>query len=758
MKRIRWSWLAGAVAVIAATWCAPAAHAQALNAPHAGYVYPAGGQQDTTVQVRVGGRFLDGVSGALVSGRGIRVEVVGHDKPLTQREITDLRDKATELQKSAKTPADRKEIAGIRMRIGESLRRNANPTIAEIVTLAVTIDRDAQPGPRQLHLETPLGLANPLVFCVGQIPEFLENEEKNTRSDSELAVTLPATVNGRIVPGDTDRAQFPLRQPQQYMPGDVDRYRFTARKGQDLVCIVSARDLMPYLADAVPGWFQATLTLFDAGGHEVAYADHFRFQPDPVLHVRIPADGEYVLEIKDALYRGREDFVYRIAIGELPYITSIFPLGAPAGAKTLVSVNGWNLPPTRVTMDAVRTEPGVYSVTTSRGTLSATRVPFAVDTLPEVAEREPNNTTKDAQRLTLPVIVNGRIQAPGDVDVFAFQGKAGEPIVAEVQARRLGSPLDSSLELTDASGKRLAFNDDFEDKGAGLLTHHADSYLAATLPATGTYFLRLVDVQRQGGPDFGYRLRIGPPRPDFELRVVPAEINAGAGTSVPVTVHALRRDGFAGDITLGLTDAADGFTLTGGVIPAGVDHVRVTLTVPPTVMKAPVTIGLEGQATVQGRHVTRRAVPAEDMMQAFAYRHLVPTDGLYVSVIARGAMRARVRVLAPQPVRLAVNGTARVHVAIPLPRAFEKFEFELSEPPEGVTLQDLTISQNGAEFVLVADAAKAKAGLRGNLIVTVSGERTAQPNQPNQPNQSAAARRRLPLVTLPAIPFEITGK
>jgi hypothetical protein len=732
--------------------CAPAARAQPLNMPHAGYVYPAGGQQGTTVQIRIGGRFLDGVSTAIVSGRGVHVEVVGHDKPLTQREITDLRDRATELQKTARTPAERREIAGIRMRVGESLRRNANPGIAEIVTLAITLDADATPGPRQLRLETALGLTNPLVFCVGQLQEFLEKEEKTARSDSELAITLPAIVNGRMVPGDVDHAQFPLRQAAQYMPGDVDRYRFAARKGQDLVCIVSARDLMPYLADAVPGWFQSTLTLFDAAGHEVAYDDDYRFQPDPVLHVRIPADGEYVLEIKDALYRGREDFVYRITIGELPYITSIFPLGGPAGTKTVVSVNGWNLQNTRVTMDTTGAEPGLDSITTSRGDLAANRVPFAVDRLAELFEREPNDTPREAQRVTTPVIVNGRIQEPGDVDVFTFQGKAGQEIVAEVQARRLGSPLDSSLELTDALGKRIAFNDDFEDKGAGLLTHHADSHLAATLPADGTYLVRLVDVQRNGGTEFGYRMRIGPPRQDFDLRVTPAEINAGAGTSVPVSVHALRRDGFGGDITIGLKDAPDGFTLSGGVVPAGLDQVRMTLTVPPLAIKEPATIGLEGRATIQGRIVIHSAVPADDMMQAFAYRHLVPTDALRVSVLQRGATRANVRVLAPQPVKIPVDGTARIRVAIPLPRAFEKFEFELSEPPEGITLRDLSISQGGAEFVLQADAAKAKPGLRGNLIVTVSGER------PPQPNQQAAARRRLPLATLPAIPFEITRK
>jgi len=42
-----------------------------------------------------------------------------------------------------------------------------------------------------------------------------------------------------------------------------------------------------------------------------------------------------------------------------------------------------------------------------------------------------------AQRVKLPIIVNGRIDQPGDWDVFRFQGRAGEAIVAEVYARRL---------------------------------------------------------------------------------------------------------------------------------------------------------------------------------------------------------------------------------------------------------------------------------------------------------------------------------
>jgi hypothetical protein len=150
-------------------------------------------------------------------------------------------------------------------------------------------------------------------------------------------VTLPTVINGQI------------------MPGEVDRYRFSARRGQSLVVVVSARDLIPYLADAVPGWFQATVALYDAKGKELAYDDDFRFQPDPVLHFEIPRDGDYFVEIKDSIYRGREDFVYRIALGELPFVTSIFPLGGRGGERTVVELKGWNLPTnTLVTEAALR--------------------------------------------------------------------------------------------------------------------------------------------------------------------------------------------------------------------------------------------------------------------------------------------------------------------------------------------------------------------------------------------------------------------
>jgi hypothetical protein len=86
-----------------------------------------------------------------------------------------------------------------------------------------------------------------------------------------------------------------------------------------------------------------------------------------------------------------------------------------------------------------------------------------------------------------------------DVDVFRFSAKAGQKIVAEVTAARLGSALDSSLSLYDESGHILASND---DEGS------TDAILRTTLPKDGRYLLVLIDANDKGGAAHPYQLLI----------------------------------------------------------------------------------------------------------------------------------------------------------------------------------------------------------------------------------------------------------
>lgn len=738
-----------------------AARAQQGTA-HAGYVFPAGGRQGTTFFVTIGGQTLDGVNEVYISGGGAKGTVVEHTKPLTPKQVQLYKDDLDALQEkraaangvarpattgpatrpvAASAPTtrpvwtaeDEKRLMEVRKQLQNRPNRQMNQAISETVTVEVTLDAGAALGQRELRLGTTAGLSNPLVFCVGQLPEVME---KNLRATTQPALALPAVVNGQI------------------MPGEVDRFRISGKKGQKVVFETSARALIPYLSDAVPGWFQAAVTLYDAKGREVGYADHYQFSPDPVMCFDVPADGEYTVEIRDDIYRGREDFVYRLAIGELPYITGIFPLGTKAGTQAGVEVMGWNLGTNKAAFDARKKAAGVYSMAVQGGGMTSNAVPFAVDSMAEMINTKQNDRVDAAVNVSLPVIVNGRIERAGEWNVYSFSGHAGQQIVAEVRARRLDSPLDSVLKLTDAAGKQLAFNDDNEDKGAGMDTHYADSYLRATLPADGTYYVHIGDAQQKSGVEYGYRLRISEPQPDFALRVTPSSISLRAGASVPVTVYALRKDGFSDEIPLSLKDAPAGFGLSGGKIPANQEQVKLTLKAPGTHFDEPVTLTFEGRAKIGGQEVVRAAVPAEDMMQAFAYHHLVAQRELMVDVLTRLVARNEVKIVSGAPVSIAMGGTATVVVGMPTTVLAGKLDLELNDAPEGISIQSVSATKQGTEMVLRCDAAKAKAGLKGNLIVTIVLERDA----PAGAAGKAGAKRRVPAGSLPAIPYEIMAK
>jgi hypothetical protein len=614
----------------------------AQRAPHLSYVYPAGGQVGASFQAVVGGQTLVTISNAFFTGEGIEATVVEINRPMNQKDFNALRDRFRELQEkfqstwrgnagtNAWTAADSAERDQLRAKLLKNPpNRTANPAMVDTVTLRICLATNAEPGEHELRLAGQNGLSNPLKFFVGTLPEM---SKLAARSMSPELERFLARIGGHTPAAGTPKYEARLSLPAivngQIMPGGVDRYRFSASRGQQLVFTVGARQLIPYLADAVPGWFEAVLSLYDSQGKELLTEQRFRFRPDPVVHFEVPSDGEYTLEIHDSIFRGREDFVYRLTAGEEPFVTAIFPLGGQPGEKTTVDLAGWNLAEKTIQFDGTDRDPGL---TTLPGRFINT-VPFAIDEFPACRERKPNNSAETAQALAMPVIVDGRISAPGQRAVFKFQGRTGEPIVAEVLARRLDSPLDSLLRLTDVSGRQLAINDDFEDKGSGLNTHHADSYLMTSLPAEGTYFLHLSDTQGRGGPDFAYRLRLSEPRPDFALRIVPSSLTVRAGRSVPLTVFALRRDGFTNAINLVLEGAPDGFALGNARIPAGVDKTQLILKAPPQAIERPVALTIAGRASIAGKSVQHIAVPCEDMMQAFAYHHWVPSQQLAVLV------------------------------------------------------------------------------------------------------------------------------
>jgi len=536
--------------------------------------------------------------------------------------------------KSEHDIAKEKLIDRIQRRFSDDERNPAVRSQTELVYAEVTIDPNAKPGRREIRLVTKRGISNPLPFYVGQVPEVSRKpmktctlptlgkehlaQRKRPVDEEEVRVKLPCTMNGQIA------------------PGEVNRYRFPARKGQRLVISTKARDLVPYVADGVPGWFQAVLKLCDSRGQELAYNDDFRFNPDPLIYFEVPADGEYLLLINEALYRGRESFVYRITIDELPYVTSVFPLGGRVGEPLKLQMDGWNLGSATLSLPPADAKPGRHWLSAVAGKHVSNEVPFALDTLPESLEQEPNHSPAQAQKVTLPVIINGRVDRPGDWDVFEVAGQAGDTLVAEVTARRLGSPLDSFVKITNAAGQIIAFNDDHYDAGSGLNTDHADSYVMAKLPAAGKYFVHLGDTRRHAGKEYAYRLRLSNPLQDFSLVLMPSRLNIRGRTSAGLTVYALRKDGFDGPIKLSFKDLPVGFEATSTTIAAKQEVGSISLKSNLLTTDKPVNVTVIGTAKAGDRELVHEAVPAEDKMQAFLWRHLLPADNLPVVVFDPG--------------------------------------------------------------------------------------------------------------------------
>lgn len=547
--------------------------------------------------------------------------------------------------KSEKEVGKQNLIDRIQRVFAEDERTPAVRSQTELVFAEVTIDPDAKPGRREIRVVTKRGISNALPFYVGQVPEVarkpmktmqlpvLGREElaqrKRPPEEQVLRVSVPCTMNGQLA------------------AGEINQYRFHASQGQRLVMSAKARALIPYVPDGVPGWFQAVLRLHDPHGNEVAYNDDFRFNPDPLIYYEVPEDGDYLLTINEALFRGRESFVYRITIGEIPYVSSIFPLGGRVGDSVAIEMEGWNLDEAKLSPPPKDAPPGRYLLAATNGEMSSNYVPFVLDTLPECIEQEPNDEPGAAQKLTLPMIVNGRSDRPGDWDVFEIEGKAGETIVAEVQARRLGSPMDSMVQISNAEGKIIALNDDHFDVASGLNTDHADSYVMVKLPADGKYFVHIGDTRRQAGKEVAYRLRIGHPRPSFELRVAPSRIVMPSKGSAAVTVFAIRRDGFNGPISLNFKDLPQGFESGGATLAADKESVGLALKTSLAETERPLDVTVVGTAKVGDQEIVGQAVPAEDKMQAFLWRHLSPADTLPVLVFDPGYKEPAERVRPP---------------------------------------------------------------------------------------------------------------
>ncbi len=96
-----------------------------------------------------------------------------------------------------------------------------------------------------------------------------------------------------------------------------------------------------------------------------------------------------------------------------------------------------------------------------------------------------------------------------------------------------------------------------------------DSYIDFTPPADADYIVRIADIRGQQGEKFAYKLRIHPPRPDFDIKLTPAAITVPKGGATLASVEAERREGFDGEILVRLQSLPPGFDASDTLVEPG---------------------------------------------------------------------------------------------------------------------------------------------------------------------------------------------
>jgi hypothetical protein len=299
------------------------------------------------------------------------------------------------------------------------------------LTLHITASSTAELGRQLFRLHTPLGSSSTVAFWVGDDREVTE-VEPNDDARSAMALEGPRTVNGVLE-----------------KEGDADCYRIVARAGHDLVVSV--------VAAPIGSTADVAATVLALDGAELASNDDNRGNRDPLIVYRPEHDGEVVVRVTDVNAGGSPRHVYRVTIGDVPVITSVFPLGRAPQNRVPLAVEGANLAGhAKATTGAPRPErPKLVPVVVpglAREPVNRTEV--ALGRYPETLEREGNDTLATAQPIPWPVTVNGRINARGhaDTDLFRVTATKGQRLVIQVAAARLGSSLDSVIEVLDAKG------------------------------------------------------------------------------------------------------------------------------------------------------------------------------------------------------------------------------------------------------------------------------------------------------------------
>ncbi len=461
---------------------------------------------------------------------------------------------------------------------------------------------NARLGLYDLRLRTAGGISELRTFSVGALKDVAEVEPNNEFTKPQ-PIAMNVTVNGIA---DNE---------------DVDYFAVQAKKGERITAEVEGIRLGVTL-------FDPYVAILDSKRFELASSDDAALVwQDGFASVVAPADGTYIILVRESAYAGNGACLYRVHIGNYPRPTATVPGGGKLGEAVSVRWIGDVQGEKTTTQTLPATPEREYGISASdeRGVAPYPNA-FRLSTFGNTIEVEPNDTQATATPFTAPAALNGVIGKPGDVDHFVFKVTKGQNFDVRVFARQLRSPLDAVLYLGAKNGGAMLGNDD----SAG-----PDSYFRFAAPNDGEFVIWLNDQLQKGGPDYFYRIEVSPVAPKLALSIPNESLNRGTGVigvAVPkgnrqaILVNAGRAD-FGGELVVTAANLPKGVTFEADTMAASIGTYPVLLS---AALDAPVAGAF---ATLSGNHTDpKQVVPCEfsQMVELVLGQNNVPFWNRYV--------------------------------------------------------------------------------------------------------------------------------
>lgn len=567
------------------------------------------------------------------------------------------------------------------------------------IKATVTATQDAACDLHPFRVVTNTGISNMRLLNVSALPSVTE-VEPNSEFQTAQAIAFNSTVDGVVLSEDVDYYSVELKQGQQ-MNVELEGLRHA------------------YLND----FFDPYIAVYDAKRFEItASDDSVILQQDCLCSMVAPADGRYMIEVRESSFGGNERARYRLHVGSFPRPVAIVPSGGPPGQPLVATCidllgNQW-----QETFEMPPQPSESFRVWSKKdGQLSPSPNYLSVSAIPNVMETEPNEDHNTiASSGPAPLAFNGILEKEKDRDCWVFEAKKDQQLEIRVHARKpMRSNVDPVLQILKMGGGALASNDD---------SNGPDSYLQFKVPEDGKYGLAVSDHLGRFGKHFVYRVEVLLQTPEVgttvneQTRYVSQVVTVPRGARMAIETNVVRKF-LGGEAKVVAPDLPPGMTQAEAVCAADLGSLPMIFRAEANATNAGKLVDLF--ATISTSPQTNVSGPLRQRTQLVRGQNNVDVwgrteDKLAVSVV--DAAPFDIEVIQPQ-VPLVRNGSLTLTVNAKRTAGFDKpINLRLLSAPNGIGFSAVTIPGDKSTIGLPLTANNGAAIRNWPLVVMATAE------------------------------------